>query len=110
MTSDGGLRQIFLVSLSHPEPCQGDKETCPPSQRDRLNWKEAETGDPHTNSWVIQLQQVSGQGKPLWSPQPLQVFSHLRKSGVHLLPHKGKDARPTNQDGSAQPSNLLFAL
>lgn len=53
MTSDGGLRQIFLVSLSHPERCQGDRETCPPSQRDRLNWKEAETGDPHTNSWVI---------------------------------------------------------
>ncbi|KAK4818771.1 hypothetical protein QYF61_019117 [Mycteria americana] len=79
-------------------------------EHDRLNWNEAEIGDPGADSWVIQLEQVSGQGKPLGSPHPLQGFPHPRKSGVHLLPPKEKGTRPTNRDGSAQRSNLLFPL
>lgn len=106
----GGLGQISLVSLSHSKPHQGDRKTCQPSHHDMLNWNKAEIGDPSANSSVIQLEQVSGQGKRLWSPQPLQGFLHPRKSGVHLLPPNGKDTRPTNQDGSAQHTNVPFTL
>lgn len=39
----GGLQHIPL--MSHPI-CQGDRETCHPSQHHRLHWNEAGIGDP----------------------------------------------------------------
>lgn len=48
-------------------------ETCHPPQHHSLNWNEAGTGDSTANSQVIQLEQASGPGAPLWSPQPFQA-------------------------------------
>lgn len=62
------LGQISLVSLSHPKSCQGDRQIGQPSQHNGLDWNEAEISDPSADSWVVQLEQVSGQGKPLRSP------------------------------------------
>lgn len=100
----GGLWWIPLTShitQNHPK----GTETCHQSQQHRLDWNEAGTGDPSATSQVTQLDQVSGQGKPLWSPQPFQTFPQPRSLGCILFPAQGR-----TQDPPARRAVLVQSL